>query len=144
MITPALSRLAAELLFEGFPSIETRLRVAEARTDDELLDALEVGGVEGLTAGVLDDAAAELNPSRVIFEFDRPTEFDQREDLDRETAYQIKFFYGHGFWASERLSGDKNVDWKAATRIAVGVVTDPLNPSSETTRDRLILEGLLF
>lgn len=97
-----------------------------------------------LTAGALDDAFQQLRPSRVVFEFDNPSTFGQREDLDRETAYQIKFFYDHGFWSPDRLSGDEHVDLLSAQRIAVAVVTDPLNPSSEEARDRLIAEGLLF
>lgn len=133
-----------------------------ARNTEQLLSYLNVTGTsvdkfmmlpaaqaipwaqESLTAGVLDDAAAELRPSRVIFEFDHPTIFVQRPDLDRETAYQIKFFYDHGYWAGYRLSGDAAVDLNSAEKIAVAVVTDPLNPTSEETRDRLISEGLLF
>jgi hypothetical protein len=53
MISPAASRFAAEWLSAAFPSIETRLRIAEATTDEELMAAIRAS--DSYSEGTNDD-----------------------------------------------------------------------------------------
>jgi hypothetical protein len=65
--------------------------------------------------------------------------------FDREIAYQINFFYDHGYWSDTQLTGGETLpNMSSVMSLAVLVATKPQDSLSQVTRDRLIRKGLLY
>lgn len=95
------------------------------------------------------DAAAvtAAGPTRIVIEIDGDDAAVVPPDvpeLDQEVAFQIKFFYDHGYWAGKQMSGGPPwLDMNLVSQLSVPLVTDPEAPTSKVLRDRLESTGLL-
>ena len=100
------------------------------------------------TTSMLEEALAR-NPSRIIFEYDGQNPEEKVglgwPELDREVSYQVKYFYDHGYWSAEQISGGPPMnDMARVMQLAVLVATNPELPLAQDTRDRLERKGLLY
>jgi len=147
------------MMFPGDPSAPMRL-VARCRCRLEFSHSLTASAdpwyqrpdpwyeQELVASASLLEQALARNPSRVIIEYD--TETGESEgvgwpELDREVSYQIKYFYGHGYWSGKQQSGGPPItNMDRVMQLAVLIATNPELPLAKETRDRLEHKGLLY